>query len=124
MMRISSIPYRGGELEAREQADVWTVRLANLEVRASYLDLALAELLGSAPEAHRVAAKLLSELADVVEQQEASYSRVAAAPLRTRPGASHRRVLQRPLVLGLRVAVFAVVATTAFMLTTWLTAFR
>jgi uncharacterized coiled-coil protein SlyX len=124
MMRISSIPYRGGELEAREQGDVWTVRLTNLEVRASYLDLALAELLGSAPEAHRAAAKLLSQLADVVEQQEAAYSSVAAVPPRTRPGASRRGVLQRMVLLGFRVAVFAVVATTAFMLTTWLTAFR
>jgi len=123
-MHIAVLPYRDGELEAREQGDVWTVRLAGLEVRASYLDLALAELLGSAPEAHRAAAKLLSELADVVEEQEAAYSSVAAVPPRTRPAASRRRVLQRPLLLGFRVAVFAVVATTAFMLTTWLTAFR
>ena len=68
MMREAVIAYRDGKLEAREQNDVWTVRLANLEVRAGYLDLALAELLGNAPEAHRAAARLLSELADVVER--------------------------------------------------------
>ena len=55
MMRAAAIAYRNDELEAWEQDDLWTVRLANLETRARYLDLALAELLGNAPEAHRAA---------------------------------------------------------------------
>ena len=61
MTRSVAIAYRNGDLEACEQDDVWTVRLANLEARARYLDLALAELLGDAPEAHRAAARLLTE---------------------------------------------------------------
>jgi len=76
-MQVAAIPYGSGKLEACEQDDLWTVRLANLEVRARYLDLALAELLGNAPEAHRAAARLLAELADVVEQQEAAYPHLA-----------------------------------------------
>jgi hypothetical protein len=123
-MQVAVIKYRNGKLEAREQGDVWTVRLANLEVRARYLDLALAELLGSGPEAHRAAARLLCKLEEVVEQQEAGYSRVAPVsrwePRRApRPG-----VWAKPVSLGVRVVAFAVVASTAFLLTTWLTAFR
>jgi len=59
MMRAAAIAYRNDELEAWEQDDLWTVRLSNLETRARYLDLALARLLGDAPEAHRAAARLL-----------------------------------------------------------------
>jgi hypothetical protein len=122
-MQAAVIAYRNGRLEAREQGDVWTVRLANLEVRARYLDLALAELLGNAPEAHRVAARLLSELAEVVEQQKAAYSRVASVPQRGR-GTATRPVWTKPTLLGVRVFAFAIVASTAFLLTTWLTALR
>ena len=122
-MQLAAIKYGNGKLEAREQDDVWTVRLANLEVRASYLDLALAELLGNAPEAHRVAARLLSELAEVVERQEAAYSRVVAVPRRERDTAT-RPVWAKPGLLGIRVIAFGVVASTAFLLTTWLSAMR
>ena len=117
-MRRAAIAYRNGQLQACEQHDVWTVRLANLETRARYLDLALAQLLGSAPEAHRVAARLLSELADVVEQQEA-----AAVVLRERRSGP-RHIWAKPALLGLRLFVLGVVASAAFMLTTWLTALR
>jgi hypothetical protein len=102
---------------------VWTVRLANLEVRARYLDLALAELLGNAPEAHRAAARLLAELADVVEQQETAYSRVAPVPRRER-GTAPRPVWAKPALLSIRVIAFAVVVSTAFLLTTWLSTFH
>jgi hypothetical protein len=124
--RTVGIAYRNGELKACERDHVWTVRMANLEVRARYLDLALAELLGSAPEAHRAAAKLLLELADVVEQQKAGELPVAPVPRREPRRAPRRRrdVWPRPLLVGLRVIAFAVVASTAFMLTTWLSAFR
>jgi len=115
-MRAAAIAYRNDELEAWEQDDLWTVRLSNLETRARYLDLALARLLGDAPEAHRAAARLLVELADVVEQQEAAYSQVVAG--------LRRQVWPKPLLLGFRMAVFVVVVSTAFMLTTWLATLR
>jgi hypothetical protein len=123
-VRTAAIAYGDGELKACEQDDVWTVRLANLVVRAGYLDLALAELLGNAPEAHRAAARLLWELSEVVEQQEAAYQPVAtAAP---QPGRGHRPrpELPKAAVLGLRALVIAVVASTAFMLTTWFATLR
>lgn len=123
-MQVAVIKYRNGWLEAREQGDVWTVRLANLEARARYLDLALAELLGNAPEAHRAAARVLTELEEVAERQEDAYSRVLPMPRREprrppRPGVWAKRAS-----LGVRVIAFAVVASTTFLLTTWLTAFR
>jgi hypothetical protein len=121
-MQIAAIAYRNRRLEACERDDVWTVRLANLEVRASYLDLALAELLGSAPEAHRAAARLLCELEEVVERQEAGYSRVV--PMPREPRRVPRPVWAKPALLGIRVFAFAVVASTAFLLTTWLSALR
>jgi hypothetical protein len=126
MTTRATVAYGNGELEASERDDVWTVRLANLEVRARYLDLALAELLGSAPEAHRAAARLLLELADVVEQQKTAELPVARAPRRERRRAPRRRrdVWPRPLLVGFRIVAFAVVASTAFMLTTWLSALR
>jgi hypothetical protein len=120
-MRRAAIRYGEDELEAREQDHVWTVRLANLEARARYLDLALAELLGNAPEAHRAAARLLGELEVVVEQQEAARPPDAPLPRRR---ASRANVSAKPLLLGFRVVVLASVAATAFMLTTWLTALR
>jgi hypothetical protein len=120
-MQAATIAYRNGRLEACERDDVWTVRLANLEARASYLDLALAELLGDAPEAHRAAAKLLTELEDVVEEQDAGYPPAARAlPERKR----RRQPWAKPLVLGMHLLAFAAVAATAFVLTTWLTALR
>jgi hypothetical protein len=122
-MHAAVIAYRGAKLEANERNDVWTVRLANLETRASYLDLALAELLGNAPEAHRAAARLLAELAEVVEQQEAGKDVARAQPpARSRP--LRRRASTKPLLVGLRVFVFAALASTAFMFTTWLTTLR
>ena len=124
MMRTAAIAYCNDELEAWEQDDLWTVRLSNLETRARYLDLALAQLLGDAPEAHRAAARLLVELADVVEQQEAAYSQVVAGPRRQRRRARRYEVWPKPLLLGFRMAVFAVVVSTAFMLTTWLATLR
>jgi hypothetical protein len=123
-MQTAAISYRNDLLEAREQDDFWTVRLANLEECARYLDLALAKLLGNAPEAHRAATRLLTQLAEVVEQQEAAYPSVATVPLRERRSAPRRNGWARPQLLGLRVLVFAVVASVAFMLTTWLSALR
>lgn len=123
-MRRAAIAYRGGELEASEHNDVWTVRLRNLEVRASYLDLALAELLGDAPEAHRAAARLLVRLADVVQQQEAVASHEVVMPGRERRPASRRRPWKKPLVLGLRVSALSVVVIASFLVTTWLTVLR
>jgi hypothetical protein len=103
---------------------VWTVRLANLEVRAHYLDLALAQLLGNAPEAHRAAARLMAELADVVEQQKAVSSEDGVVPPRRRRRARPRKSGTKPLWLGLRVFAFGLIGSTAFLVTTWLTAFR
>ena len=123
-MQTAAIAYGNGKLEARAQDGLWAVRLANLEVRARYLDFALAELLGNAPEAHRAAARLLGELADVVEQQEAAYSRVAPMPRRERGNARRPHVWARPALLGIRVIAFAIVASTAFLLTTWLSTLR
>jgi hypothetical protein len=122
-MHATAIPYRNGKLVASEHDDGWTVRLAHLEVRARYLDLALAELLGNAPEAHRAAARLLAELADVVEQQAAPTPPVPPSPRPLR-GVLHHGLWSRPLALGFRALVLAGVAGTAFMLTTWLTVFR
>ena len=121
-MHAAAIPYRNSRLEASERDDVWTVRVANLEVRASYLDLALAELLGNAPEAHRVAARLMAELADVVEQQEAKH--LCVTPRRERQRSSRGERQFGPLLLGLHAFVLATVVATAFMLTTWLSALR
>jgi hypothetical protein len=123
-MQRATITYGEDQLEAREQHNVWTVRLANLEVRARYLDLALAELLGNAPEAHRAAARLLFELADVVERQGASGSQVEPARRRGQPSAPPREAWPKSLLLSARALVFAVVASSAFMLTTWLTTIR
>jgi hypothetical protein len=137
------------EVVKRQQHAVRTVRLANREARARYLDLALAELLGNAPDANQAAARLLSEMANVGKQQEASLSPLAAAQPRKQRRVLHsgacrngqpeahasiqprkqRRVLhsgawKKPLALGLRVITFALVAGTAFMLTTWVNTLR
>jgi hypothetical protein len=123
-MHTAVIHYHDAELEAWEQDETWTVRLLNLEARARYLDVALAELLCDPLEAHRAAARLLTKLAHVVEQPEAQASDDAPAQRRTlRPGARHER-WSRLLVLGFRVLLFAIVSSTAFMLTTWLTTLR
>jgi hypothetical protein len=123
-MRKAAILYRNGQLEACERDDVWTVRLANLEVRASYLDLALAELLGNASEAHRAAVKLLPELEEVAEWRGYAHSPVAAMPARERSRRRRTDLWSKPLVLGLRVLVLAAVTATAFLLTTWLSVLR
>lgn len=122
-METASIAYHHSELQACEQDDVWTVRLANLETRARYLDLALAQLLGNAPEAHRAAARLLTELADVAERQ-AAHPQVAPPPARIRRSPPRHVLSAKPPLLGLRVFVFAGVASAAFMLTTWLSTLR
>ena len=59
-----------------------------------------------------------------VEQQEAAYSQVVAGPRRQRRRARRYEVWPKPLLLGFRMAVFAVVVSTAFMLTTWLATLR
>jgi hypothetical protein len=123
-MQAAVIAYRNGTLEAREQDDVWTVRLANLEVRARYLDFALAELLGNFPEAHRAATRLLTELADVGEQQEAAQPAEALVRRRARPRTRPRDLWVKAQLLGARALVFAFVAGTAFFVTTWLSALR
>jgi len=56
------INYHGGELEAWEDDDLWTVRLGELEASSLYLDAALAELLDDPRGAHRVATRLLMEI--------------------------------------------------------------
>jgi hypothetical protein len=123
-VKRAAIAYRDHELEACEGEDVWTVRLRNLEVRASYLDLALAQLLGNAPDAHRAAARLLVELSEVTDQQEAAYVHAARASAGRRGGRPRTPSIATPLLLGLRIIVFAAVVGTAFILTTWLTALR
>jgi hypothetical protein len=122
-VETASIAYHQRELQACEQDGVWTVRLANLEARARYLDLALARLLDNTPEAHRAAARLLTELADVAERQ-AAYPHVAPPPPRIRRRRPRHVFSAKPLLLGLRVFVFAGVASAAFMLTTWLSTLR
>jgi Fe2+ transport system protein B len=121
-MQTAAIAYRNVELEAREQDDLWAVRLGNREARARYLDLALAELLGDSRDAHRAAARLLAELADVVDQEEVADSQSPLSGERRRVPSP--RVWARPVLLGVRVFVFALIASTAFMLTTWLSALR
>jgi hypothetical protein len=120
----AAIAYRDGQLEAREQGDVWTVRLANLETRARYLDLALAELLGNAPEAHRAAARLLSELTEVLGRQEAQALQGEPSQGRRNGPATRKWRSTQPLQLTLRVFLLAVVSSAAFMLTTWLATLR
>ena len=124
-METASISYHQSELQACEQDGVWTVRLANLEAHARYLDLALAELLGNAQEGHRAAARLLTKLEDVVEQQKTQASDDAPAEPRTRrPRDARREASSILLMLGFRVLLFAIISSTAFMLTTWLTTLR
>jgi len=122
-MEAASIAYHRRELSACEQDGVWTVRLANREARARYLDLALAQLLGNAPEAHRAAARLLTELADVAERP-AAHPQVAPPPPRIRRSPPRHKLSAKPALLGLRVFILAVIASAAFMLTTWLSTLR
>ena len=98
------------------------MRLANLEARARYLDLALAELLGDAPEAHRAAAKLLAEMREVVQHEEDADPQLVAP--REKHNRRRGRRMTKPFQLGLSALIFAFVAGTAFMLTTWLGALR
>lgn len=122
-METASIAYHQSELQACEQDGMWTVRLATLEARARYLDLALAQLLGNAPEAHRAAARLLTELVDAAERP-AAHPHVVPRPPRKRGSPSRHKLSATPALLGLRVFVLAVVASAAFMLTTWLSTLR
>jgi hypothetical protein len=117
------ITYGNGKLEASERDDSWTVRLAGLEVRARYLDLALAELLGNAPEAHRAAARLLSQLADA-DEQAVAYPPAASLPPGQHATPTRQALSKNALLLGLRVLFVAALAGTTFMLTTWLSALR
>jgi hypothetical protein len=104
---------------------VWTVRLATLEARASYLDLALAELLGNALEAHRAAAKLLNAVEEVAGRQDFAHTHVASVQSRERrPRPRGELGRRKPLALMLRALALAVVVSMAFMLTTWLTTLR
>jgi hypothetical protein len=76
-MQTAVINYEGGELEAWQQGDLWTVRLGELEASARYLDLALAELLDDLERAHRLAARLIVELVttpDTTEAGEPTYN--------------------------------------------------
>jgi ferric-dicitrate binding protein FerR (iron transport regulator) len=118
------IAYGNGKLEASERGDSWTVRLAGLEVRARYLDLALAEVLGNASEAHRAAARLLSQLADAENEQAIAYLPAASLPAGKRAPPTRRALSKNALLLGLRVLFVAAIAGTTFMLTTWLSALR
>ena len=121
-MQTAAIAYRDSELEACVQEGVWTARLANLEARARYLDLALLEVLDDASEAHRAAARLLIELPEVI--QEAAEPQPAAMPPRDELDLRRRKRMAKPLRLGLNSLIFALVASTVFMLTTWLGALR
>jgi hypothetical protein len=122
-VETASIAYHQSELQACERDGAWTVRLANLEARARYLDVALVQLLDNAPAAHRAAAKLVSQLADVAERQ-AAYPHVAPLPPRIRRSPPRHKFPVKPALLGLRVFVFAVLVSAAFMLTTWLSTLR
>jgi hypothetical protein len=181
-MHTAAITSRNGHLEAHEQNDARTVRLANREARARhldrYLDLAIAELLANVgiqpgatpsllPSAQprkqrrvlhgghwkkplalglramafaRVArtARLAKRearahyldldidlaiaelLADVGIQPGATPSPLASAQPRKQRRVLHGGHWKKPLALGLRAMAFALVAGTAFMLTTWL----
>ena len=127
-METASIAYHQSELQACEQDGMWTVRLANLEARARYLDFSLTQLLGNAPEAHRAAARLLTELAAAAERPgthpPAAHPHVVPRPPRKRRSPPRHKLSAKPALLGLRVLVFAVVASTVFMLTTWLSTLR
>ena len=72
MMQKAAIDYHGGELEAWEYEDLWTVRLGELESSSRYLDLALAELLDDSEGVHTLAARLLAELVTAPEAAEAA----------------------------------------------------
>jgi hypothetical protein len=69
-MQRSVISYQGGELEAWEQEDRWTVRLGELEASSRYLDLVLAELLDDVDGVHQLAARLLADLASTPRPTE------------------------------------------------------
>lgn len=115
-MRSAAIAYRNSELQAREHDDLWTVCLAGAEASSSYLDVALAEVLGNAPEAHRVAARLLMETGEEPEP------RITPPSQRPRRVARRRDGRARLALVGLRIVVLGLVTSTAFMLTTWLNA--
>jgi hypothetical protein len=70
-MQNATIGYHGGELEAWEHEDLWTVKLGELEASSRYLDLALAELLDDADGVHKLAARLLAEVVTTPEAARA-----------------------------------------------------
>jgi len=62
-MAQAAIPYGGGELEARQEDGLWTVRLGELEECSTYLDFALAELLDDdTARVHHLAVRLIEAL--------------------------------------------------------------
>jgi hypothetical protein len=58
----TEIPFNGGELEAKLDGEVWTVRLGELEASSKWLDFALSELLDDDAQAHEIAAKLVEQM--------------------------------------------------------------
>jgi hypothetical protein len=56
------IGYRGADLYAWEHEGVWTVQLGAFEASATYLDLALSELIGGSVDVHELAARLVAAL--------------------------------------------------------------
>jgi hypothetical protein len=71
-MQRAVINYQGGELEAWEQENLWTVRLGELEATSRYLDLALTELLDNPYGVHQLAARLLTETSAAPQTTEAA----------------------------------------------------
>jgi hypothetical protein len=66
----------------------------------------------------------MAELAEVVEQQEAADPDDLVLSRRRRHPDRRRESGVKPLSLGLRVFAFGLIASTAFLVTTWLTALR
>jgi hypothetical protein len=65
-MMQAAIPYHGGELEARWEGGVWTVRLGELDESSIYLDFALAQLLDDdTARVHHLATMLIEALLPV-----------------------------------------------------------
>jgi hypothetical protein len=56
------VSYHGADLYAWEHEGVWTVQLGAFEASSTYLDLALAELVGSSDDVHELAARLVGAL--------------------------------------------------------------
>ena len=122
MIHAAATAQHHGKLDTGAHGDAWMTRLANLDERATYLERALAELVGNTPDGHRTAAMLLSEMTVVAEQQRAALAR--AVLMSRREGSDpYQAAWAKPAVLGFRIFAFTVVASSAFMLTTWLRTF-